>query len=234
MTLDLALVQAIDQRVAAGEKMLAAMGTVTSWLNTAPSDVMVTFDSTTAAVPCKVFGDVTVAEGDRVGLLRLGRWWTVVGSFTKRWTGVLGGNRWTGGGNLVTGLTTTELVIMTTPFMFVPSATQVEVSAGIRLLDTVSSGSTYVFRLRDGATTGGTQRGEYTWTSPNLLFGYNYYFWGGYDMGASPAVQQYCLTAQRVGGTGQLTMIAGGPTHNVHLIARAVATASTVTLQATP
>jgi hypothetical protein len=148
--------------------------------------------------------------------------------------GVLGGNRWSGGGNLVTGLTGTELVIMTTPTLFLPANTQIEVSAGVRLLDTVSAGSTYLFKIRDGNTTGGTERGEFTWTSQSLSFGYNQYFRCSYDTGSTPVIQQFCLTAIRVGGGGQLTMIAGGVQHNTHLWAQALAPAGTMTTQATP
>lgn len=232
-TLDLSLVQAIDERVAAGEKTLLAMGTVAAWDPNLPTDVMVTFDSSAVAVPCKVF-DLYVAEGDRVGLAKLDRWWTVVGTFTRRWRQVLGGTRWSGGGNLVTGLTTTELVIMTTASIFVPGGTQVQVSAGVRLLETSAAGSNYIFRIRDGATVGGTQRGEYTWRSPDTTSGWNQYFWAGYDTASTPVVQTYCLTAQRIGATGFLTMIAGGVTHNVHLIAYAVAPAGTIENRTTP
>jgi hypothetical protein len=231
-TLDLAVLQAIDQRVAQGEQTLLAMGTVSAWDQTSPTDVQVTFDSTAIAVPCKVF-DVFVAEGDRVGLAKIGRWWTVVGSFTKRWRQLLGGTQWTGGGNLVTGLNTTELVITTSASIFIPSSTRIQLSCGVRLLDSVS-GSTWIFRIRDGSSVGGTERAQFTWTSPSSLFGYNQYFIGQYESGTTPVVQTYCITAVRVGGSGLLTMIAGGTLHDSHLTAYAAAQTGLIEMRSTP
>jgi hypothetical protein len=44
----------------------------------------VTFDDSNATIPCKI-GDVEAYEGDRVGLLKIGNWWTVVTCMTKYW-----------------------------------------------------------------------------------------------------------------------------------------------------
>jgi hypothetical protein len=216
-TLDEVLIQAIDQRVAAGEKMLLAMGTVASWDANSPTDVMVTFDSASVAVPCKVF-DLWVAEGDRVGLAKFDRWWTVVGTFTKTWRELLGGTQWSSGGNLVIGLTT-ELVTMVSESIFLPAMTHIRVSAGIRLL--ASATDTYVFRIRDGSTTGGTERAQFTWTAQSNAFGYNQFFWGQFDSGSTPVVQTFCVSGARVSGGGSLNMIAGGVEHNTHINAYA-------------
>jgi hypothetical protein len=225
LSLDLALIQAIDQRVAAGAKTLTAMGTVTSWSEYAPLDIDVTFDGTTVSVPCKVYGSVSVAEGDRVGLVKIGRWWMVHGTYTKTWRQLLGGTQWIGAGNLVTGLGSTELVIMTSDFIFIPSNTNIDVTAGVRVLDTGTAGTTYIFRLREGTTTSDTPRAEFTWTSDNLSFGYNLYLFGNYDSGASSTAEKFCVTAQRVGGGGFLTMLSGGQSHNTHIRAIAMGAA---------
>jgi hypothetical protein len=88
VSLDLDIVAAINEAVAMAIKQTTAVGTVAAM--SFDSNVMVTLDGSTQAVPCKVFGDVQAYEGDRVGLVLLGRWWTVVGSFTKRWPSNVG------------------------------------------------------------------------------------------------------------------------------------------------
>ena len=227
-TLDEVLIQAIDQRVAAGEKMLLAMGTVTSWNVNSPTDVMVTFDSASVAVPCKVF-NLWVAEGDRVGLARFDRWWTVLGTFTKTWRELLGGTQWSGGGNLVVGLTS-ELVTMVSESIFLPAMTHIRVTAGIRLLASATN-DTYVFRIRDGSTTGGTERGQFTWTAPSNIYGYNEFFWCQFDTGSTPVTQTFCVSGERVGGSGSLTMISGG---NTHIVAHAEGPAGMIQDNTTP
>jgi hypothetical protein len=73
----------IDSRVKALVQRSSAVGTLSS----RPSDtsVYVTFDGSTVAVPCKVFGDVNAYPGDRVGLQRFGSDWVVVGTYTRRY-----------------------------------------------------------------------------------------------------------------------------------------------------
>lgn len=73
----------IDDRIRALTQRTTAVGTVAS----RPTDtsVYVTFDGSTIAVPCKVFGDVQAYSGDRVGLQRFGTDWVVVGTYTRRY-----------------------------------------------------------------------------------------------------------------------------------------------------
>lgn len=73
----------IDDRIRALVQRSSAVGTV----STRPTDtaLTVTFDGSTQAVPVKVFGDVDAYPGDRVGLLRFGSDWVVVGTYTRRY-----------------------------------------------------------------------------------------------------------------------------------------------------
>lgn len=83
-TLDLAIIQAIDERVKQAQQQLITNGTVTSYLG--DTDVMVTLDGSSVAIPCKCAGNVNAFENDRVVLVLSGDWWTVVGVFNRRWT----------------------------------------------------------------------------------------------------------------------------------------------------
>lgn len=146
---------------------------------------------------------------------------------------LLGGTKWTGGGNLVTGLTTTELACMTAASVTIPPKSTAEISVGIRLLASVS-GDVFVFRVRDTNAVG-TQRGEYTWKAPDASAGYNQYFKAYYEnSGASSVSVAFCVTAQRTSGTGSLTMIAGGSQHNTHLLTHVVGAYGVITSSATP
>jgi len=76
-----------DARIAAFAGGAAALtGATSGTINyrTGSTTCMVTLDGSALAVPVKVFGDVEVMEGDRVGLVRIGSEWTVVGTFTRR------------------------------------------------------------------------------------------------------------------------------------------------------
>ncbi|GAA2346991.1 hypothetical protein [Dactylosporangium salmoneum] len=144
----------------------------------------------------------------------------------------LGGTRWTGGGNLVTGLVGTETVIMTAAAVYLPANSLIQLSAGIRLLASVAA-DTYVFRIRE-TNLAGTQRAEYTWTAPTASNGYNQYFISEFETTSEVSAQVFVLTAQRIGGTGSLTMIAGNAINSTHLTAAVVAPAGAVTIQPTP
>jgi hypothetical protein len=79
MTLNFALLDLVDARVAAGRDRTTIMGTLSE--RTSATRAMVTFDGSSVAVPVKIFSDVTALEGDRVGLVRFGTDWVVVGTF---------------------------------------------------------------------------------------------------------------------------------------------------------
>lgn len=83
MPLPLDMLQAIDDRVRSGERNVTAMGTVVE--RTFDDNAQVVFDGSQGPVPVKVSGDVEAYPGDRVGLVKFGRWWIVVVSMAKRW-----------------------------------------------------------------------------------------------------------------------------------------------------
>lgn len=64
----------IDQKY----ERLTAVGTVVEWTATS---AMVLFDGDALAVPVKTFRGVVAAPNHRVGLIKFGRDWTIVGSF---------------------------------------------------------------------------------------------------------------------------------------------------------
>lgn len=147
--------------------------------------------------------------------------------------GLLGGTRWTGGGNLVTGLNTTELAIMTAASVTIPPLSTVEISVGVRLLASVS-GDVYILRIRE-TNVGGVEVGEYAWVAPNNTSGLNQYFKTHYDNNTSTSkTVQYCVTAQRAAGTGTLTMIAGPAQHDTHIMTSVTGYTGVVTDSATP
>jgi hypothetical protein len=81
--LDETVIAAIDARVQQGEKNILAFGTVNA-VNSVV-DCTVTFDGSSASIPCKNFGDVLLIEGDRVGVAKIGAFWTVFGNMSARW-----------------------------------------------------------------------------------------------------------------------------------------------------
>lgn len=77
------MLRVIDERIASRRDRVTAVGTVAS--RSAVSTVTaldVTFDGSSLAVPVKQFGGVKARAGDRVGLVKFGSEWVVVGSFT--------------------------------------------------------------------------------------------------------------------------------------------------------
>jgi hypothetical protein len=96
MPLTLDMLAAIDVRVDARvaealRNRLTAWGTVTNLLG--QTDAMVTFDGSAVSVPVKLAGDVAAYEGDRVGLILIGRWWTVIAPLTRYWPGYAGDSK---------------------------------------------------------------------------------------------------------------------------------------------
>jgi hypothetical protein len=83
MTYNAAWLDLIDQRVRAGQDTTRAMGTVVTYETVAPR-CTVTFDGSAQAIPVKMFPDINAIAGDRVGLVKFGTEWVVVGSFTNR------------------------------------------------------------------------------------------------------------------------------------------------------
>lgn len=84
MALSQDMVDLIDERIAAQLTRTTTAATVVQ--RTGTTTAMVTLDGSAMPVPVKVFGDVSLAEGDRVGLVRLGVDWTIVGTFIRRQT----------------------------------------------------------------------------------------------------------------------------------------------------
>lgn len=76
------MVDLIDERILAHSERITAAGTVVT--RTGATTASVTFDGSAVPTPVKVFGDVNIDEGDRVGLVQLGVDWTIVGTFTRR------------------------------------------------------------------------------------------------------------------------------------------------------
>lgn len=76
------LVDLIDARIKAALKDVTAVGSVVT--RTGNTTASVTFDGSNKATPVKCFGDVNVDQGDRVGMVRLGVDWTIIGTFTRR------------------------------------------------------------------------------------------------------------------------------------------------------
>lgn len=76
------LVDLIDERIRKYMEPTTGKGTVVT--RTGNTTAMVTFDGSSKATPVKCFGDVNVDQGDRVGMVRLGVDWTIVGTFTRR------------------------------------------------------------------------------------------------------------------------------------------------------
>ncbi|MFI5833220.1 hypothetical protein ACIA5A_06035 [Micromonospora sp. NPDC051300] len=68
----------VDERIDQKNQRFTAVGTVADW---APPTVMVQFDGSALAVPVKAFGGISAGVGHRVGLMRFGTDWAVVGSF---------------------------------------------------------------------------------------------------------------------------------------------------------
>jgi hypothetical protein len=211
--------------VTAGTTITAA------WANSNVRDQVVSQFATAAArdsaITAPVEGMVAhLADLDLLTVYQGGGW--------KYLPKLLGGTRWTGGGNMVTGLTTTELAIMTaSAAVTIPPASAVEVSVGIRCSVTVN-GSTFIFRLRE-SNAAGAQRGEYAWTNPVAATGYNEQFRFAYEnVSASSESKTWCVTAQRSAGTGELTMIAGPAIHNVHITTTLLGSSGIVTNSASP
>src|SRR6478609_8422663 len=80
MTLNFVMLDLIDARVRAATDRHTAMGTMSE--RTSATRAMVTFDGSSVAVPVKMFSDVLAMQGDRVGLIRIGTDWVVVGAFS--------------------------------------------------------------------------------------------------------------------------------------------------------
>lgn len=76
------LIRLIDQRVRAASAVTVSMGTI---VDRDPAGVTATvmFDGSTVAVPCKIFGWQRVDSGERVGLLKFGSEWLVIGSYDE-------------------------------------------------------------------------------------------------------------------------------------------------------
>lgn len=146
---------------------------------------------------------------------------------------VLGGTQWTGTGNFFTGgLFSVEATVMASAGVSLPANTLIEVSAGIRVLCT-GTASTFLFRIREGGGAG-TQLREFTWAAPDTSFGYSYQFSAMYSTSTEVALTSYVVTAERLAGTGGLTVTGGGTAHNVHLMARAVGPVGALTIASTP
>lgn len=120
------------------------------------------------------------------------------------------GSRYLAGTNLAAGIVGTE------------SSTNMSTSTGqfeagrrykIRVrwnMTTSDTTSVYLFRLRLDSTSG-TQLNEFTYTAQGASFGWRYYYESDW-VPSSDVIGTVVWTAQRVGGTGSVTVIAGTTT----------------------
>lgn len=77
------MLRAIDERIAGWRERVTAVGTVTSRSATRTVNTLdVAFDGSAMSVQVKQFAGVMARAGDRVGLVKFGGEWVVVGSFT--------------------------------------------------------------------------------------------------------------------------------------------------------
>lgn len=78
------LINVIDARIAQKSVERTVIGTVVA--RTSATDALVVMDGSQGSVPVKVAGNAPAHEGDRVYLVKFGRWWTVVGAGLNRGT----------------------------------------------------------------------------------------------------------------------------------------------------
>lgn len=83
MTFPGGLIDVIAHQVDKADERITSGGTVAE-VTPASNRAQVQMDGSGLAVPVKVFGDVSCAPGDRVGLLKIGTDWTVIGTYTRR------------------------------------------------------------------------------------------------------------------------------------------------------
>jgi hypothetical protein len=79
-TWDQNLIDLIDSRIRAHEKMVTGKGFISSIVDA--THAMVTFEGANSASPVRIFGDVQAAEGDLAVMVNTSGIWTVVGVYT--------------------------------------------------------------------------------------------------------------------------------------------------------
>lgn len=107
MALDLDTIQAIDQRVLAMLKQDIQYGTVAD--RTYDNNALVVFDGSSQAVPVKVFGNVETYAGDRVGLVKFGSYWIVIGSMARRLPSYAWAEAFQSNTGTISGITITDI-----------------------------------------------------------------------------------------------------------------------------
>jgi hypothetical protein len=80
-SVDMDLIQLVDERIRLHDKASQLMGTVVTRDSTGPG-ATVLFDGSTVAVPVKCMGHVFCQPSDRVSLARYGSDWLIIGSFS--------------------------------------------------------------------------------------------------------------------------------------------------------
>lgn len=117
--------------------------------------------------------------------------------------------RWkTSAGNLVTGVNTTETLVITTGACALEAASKYIVRA--RLTGDISvSGGAWDFRIREGNGTGGTGRLEVI-KGPLAGVPVDFDVEYTYQTTIAEAAHQWSLTVQRIGGTGNINLYTGG------------------------
>ncbi len=83
MSLPLEILQAIDARIDQARERTTAVGSIVSIKDT--TTALCTFDGSAFAVEVKLAGDADINSGDRVGLIKFGRWWVAICPLTRRW-----------------------------------------------------------------------------------------------------------------------------------------------------
>ena len=114
MTWNSELLNIIDYRIDSKAERVTALATVVEWSTTA---AMVLFDGAGLAVPVKTFGGVAAAVGSRVGLMRFGSTWTIIGSFDTPLRGKIAKSVRT---TSTPTFTTTETLVQTVGFVADP------------------------------------------------------------------------------------------------------------------
>lgn len=224
------VIDTIDARIATLTSTDRRTGTVVTRDTTGPY-ANVTIDPGSTAVPVKVLRHVDVYADDRVVLEKFGGDWVVIGTWTERPTGrnIVGGKWYTTAGALVLAVAGTEaLCNIDTGALTLPANRLVAVHAQ-PVIDTSATGTTYLFRIRDGSLTG-TQKHEHLYVPASASQGYEVPIEMLYQTGTVPEVKTFVLTLVRIGGAGTANVSAGGATISVYMYAEVKGPAGILTL----
>lgn len=140
MSMNDELLRLIDQRIASAVSQPTRMGTVSDRQQN--NRAMVVLDGSSQAVPVKVFANAHVLEGDRVGLVKFGSEWVVIGGFTPRQFGGIKQFQNTAPSGSTTSTVHTPMNQGSVTFRKLYSSTRIWVSADI---SAYTNGATHVY-----------------------------------------------------------------------------------------